>query len=44
MEEFKKPFFYEEIVEGGHAAGADLKEQAKTFAFEYTYLTRKLME
>jgi prolyl oligopeptidase len=44
MEELKKPFFFEEIVEGGHAAGADLKEQAKTAAFEYTYLTRKLVD
>jgi prolyl oligopeptidase len=44
MEEFKKPFLYEEIIEGGHAAGADLKEQAKTYAVEYTYLTRKLMD
>ena len=44
MEEFKKPFFYEEIIEGGHAAGADLKERAKTEAVEYTYLTRKLMD
>jgi prolyl oligopeptidase len=44
MEELGKPFFYEEIIEGGHAAGADLKEQAKTFAVEYTYLTRKLMD
>ncbi len=43
MEEFKKPFYYDEIIEGGHAAGADLKEQAKTAAVEYTYLTRKLM-
>ncbi len=43
MEEFKKPFFYDEIVEGGHNSGADLKEQAKTIAIEYTYLTRKLM-
>jgi prolyl oligopeptidase len=43
MEEFKKPFFYNEIVEGGHNSGADLKEQAKTIATEYTYLTRKLM-
>jgi len=23
MEEFKKPFYYEEIIEGGHAAGAE---------------------
>jgi prolyl oligopeptidase len=44
MEEFHKPFFYDEIVEGGHAAGADLKEQAKTWATQYTYLTRKLMD
>jgi prolyl oligopeptidase len=44
MEEFKKPFFYEEIVEGGHGAGADLKQQANTAAFKYTYLTRKLMD
>jgi prolyl oligopeptidase len=44
MEEFKKPFYYQEIVEGGHAAGADLKEQASTWATEYTYFTRKLMD
>jgi prolyl oligopeptidase len=44
MEEFKKPLYYQEIVEGGHAAGADLKEQAKTYAFEFTYFTRKLMD
>ena len=44
MEEFDKPFYYDEIVEGGHGAGADLKEQAKTFATEFTYLTRKLMD
>ncbi len=44
MEEYKKPFFYEEIVEGGHGAGADLKEQAKTYAIQFTYLTRKLID
>jgi prolyl oligopeptidase len=44
MEEFKKPFFYDEIIEGGHGAGADLKEKAATAAVEFTYLTRKLME
>jgi prolyl oligopeptidase len=38
MEEFGKPFYYDEIIEGGHAAGADLKEQAKTWATQYTYL------
>jgi prolyl oligopeptidase len=44
MEEFHKPFLYDEIIEGGHAAGADLKEQARTYAVMYTYLTRKLMD
>jgi prolyl oligopeptidase len=44
LEEFHKPFFYDEIVEGGHAAGADLQEQANTWATQYTYLTRKLMD
>ncbi len=44
MEEFQKPFFYLEIIEGGHGSGADLKEAAKTRAVQYTYLTRKLMD
>ena len=44
MEEFHKPFFYDEIIEGGHGAGADLKEQAKTVAELYTYFTRMLMD
>ncbi len=44
MEEFHQPFFYQEIVEGGHGPGADLKEQAKTLATRYTYLMRKLMD
>jgi prolyl oligopeptidase len=44
LEEFHKPFLYDEIIEGGHAAGADLREQAKTWADQYTYLTQKLMD
>ena len=44
MEEYGKPFFYDEIVEGGHGAGADLKEQARTAAIHFTYLSRKLMD
>jgi prolyl oligopeptidase len=44
MEEFHEPFYYDEIVEGGHAAGANLKEQAKTWAEQYTYFTHKLMD
>src|SRR5271170_1021070 len=44
MEEFRKPFLYDEIIEGGHASGADLKEQAQTAAIRFTYLIRKLMD
>jgi prolyl oligopeptidase len=44
MEEFHEPFLYDEIVEGGHAAGADLKQQARTWAETYIYLSRKLMD
>jgi prolyl oligopeptidase len=44
MEEMKKPFFYQEIIEGGHGGGADLKQLARTDALEYVYLTRKLMD
>jgi prolyl oligopeptidase len=44
MEEFGKPFYYDEIIEGGHSAGADLQEAARTWAVEFTYLARKLMD
>ena len=44
MEEFHEPFFYDEIVEGGHAAGADAKEESRTAAETYVYLSRKLMD
>ena len=44
MKEFNKPFFYQEITEGGHGAGADLKEQAETRATQFIYLIRKLMD
>ncbi len=43
MSEYKLPYFYSEITEGGHGAGADLKQQAGTYAMTYTYLQRKLM-
>ena len=44
MEEYKLPFFYAEITEGGHGSGADIKQQAGTTALTYTYLARKLMQ
>jgi len=44
LEEFHKPFFYDEIIEGGHAAGADKKQEARTDAEYFTYLMMKLMD
>jgi prolyl oligopeptidase len=44
MEEFHEPFFYDEITEGGHGAGADIKQEARTRAEMYTYLMMKLMD
>ena len=38
------PYLYYEVVEGGHGAGANLKEKAHTTALEMTYFTRKLMD
>jgi prolyl oligopeptidase len=44
MEEYGLPFLYYEVTEGGHAAGANLKETAHTTALEMVYLTRRLMD
>ena len=43
MDEYHLPFYYDEITEGGHGAGADNKQAARTNAEEYTYLTMMLM-
>ncbi|MFL6830403.1 MAG: prolyl oligopeptidase family serine peptidase [Sphingomicrobium sp.] len=44
MEELGLPFYYYENTEGGHAAGANLRQTAHTNALEMIYLTRKLMD
>jgi prolyl oligopeptidase len=38
------PYQYYEVIEGGHAAGANLKEQAHTTALGLTYFTRQLKD
>jgi prolyl oligopeptidase len=38
------PYYYYEVIEGGHGAGANLKESAHTSAIEMTYFIRKLMD
>jgi prolyl oligopeptidase len=44
LEEFNKPFFYDEVTEGGHDEGADEKQEARTDAEYFTYLMMKLMD
>jgi prolyl oligopeptidase len=36
------PYLYYEVVEGGHGAGANIKEQSFTTALEMAYFTRQL--
>jgi prolyl oligopeptidase len=43
MEEYHEPFLYDEILEGGHGAGADLKQEARSWAEMYVYLAEKTM-
>jgi prolyl oligopeptidase len=44
LSEYGRPYLYYEVIEGGHASGANLKERAHTTALEMTYFTRKLMD
>ena len=44
LESMNKPVLFYEVTEGGHAAGANLQEDARTEALEWTYFTMKLME
>ena len=43
MKELGLPYEYFEQIEGGHAAGADPRQEARSWALTYTYLTRQLM-
>jgi len=38
------PYLFYEVTEGGHGAGANLKETARTNALQWTYFTMKLMQ
>jgi prolyl oligopeptidase len=37
------PYLFYEVTEGGHGAGANIKERAFTSALEYTYFAQKLL-
>jgi prolyl oligopeptidase len=44
MEEFHEPFYFYEVIEGGHGSGADAKQTAHTDAMNFIYLKEKLMK
>jgi prolyl oligopeptidase len=44
LEALGYPVLFYENTDGGHAAGANLRETARRLALEYTYLTRRLMD
>jgi len=44
LAEYKVPYYFYEVTEGGHGSGANLEEQAHTTALEMIYFTRKLMD
>ncbi|MGA9423614.1 MAG: prolyl oligopeptidase family serine peptidase, partial [Terracidiphilus sp.] len=44
MEEFGEPFYYDEVVEGGHGVGADNKQDARFWAELFTYFSMKTMD
>jgi prolyl oligopeptidase len=39
-----KPYLYYEVIEGGHGAGANQEEEARTTALEMTYFIERLMD
>lgn len=44
LEELGHQVLFYENTDGGHAAGANLRESARRQALEFTYLTRRLMD
>jgi prolyl oligopeptidase len=44
MADMGLPYLFYEVIEGGHGAGANAEERARTTALGYTYFTRQLMD
>jgi len=44
LAEYRIPYLYYEVTEGGHGSGANLREKAHTTALEMTYFSRQLMD
>lgn len=38
------PYYFYEVLEGGHGTGANIDQQARTTALEFTYFARQLMD
>ncbi len=43
LSEYRIPYLFYEVIEGGHGSGANLEERARTTALEMTYFSRQLM-
>ncbi|HYW49112.1 MAG TPA: prolyl oligopeptidase family serine peptidase, partial [Gemmatimonadaceae bacterium] len=43
MSDMGLPYFFHEVTEGGHGAGANIEQRVRTTALEYTYFARQLM-
>jgi prolyl oligopeptidase len=43
MSDMGLPYLFYEVTEGGHGAGANLQQSARTTALQYTYFARRLM-
>ncbi len=43
MADMGLPYFFYEVIEGGHGSGANLRQRAHTTALQYTYFARQLM-
>ncbi len=44
MADMGLPYLFYEVIEGGHGAGANAEQQARTTALGYTYFARQLMD
>jgi prolyl oligopeptidase len=44
LAELGRPYLFYEVIEGGHGAGANLKQAAHTNAVQYVYFLRKLVD
>ena len=44
LAQLNQPYYYYENMEGGHAAAANLQENARRIALEFVYATKRLVD